>query len=83
VHHRAVINRRRHAGPTPLEVSQTAEVAVTEAPGPKVDHFAFRLQPHDVHTNERFLIEVALSDAGQRRSAEWNSDVRRTLRRRG
>jgi hypothetical protein len=44
-------------------LSQTAEVTVTEAPGPKVDHFVFRLQPHDVRTNERFLIEVALSDA--------------------
>jgi hypothetical protein len=44
-------------------LSQTAEVTVTEAPGAKVDHFVFRLQPHDVRTNERFLIDVALSDA--------------------
>jgi hypothetical protein len=44
-------------------LSQTAEVTVTEAPRAKVDHFAFRLQPHDVHEDERFLVEVALSDA--------------------
>jgi Invasin, domain 3 len=44
-------------------LSQTAEVTVTESPAAKVDHFVFRLQPHDVHTNERFRIEAALADA--------------------
>jgi hypothetical protein len=48
-------------GSVPL--TQTAQVTVTEAPRAKVDHFVFRLQPHDVHEDERFLIEVALSDA--------------------
>ena len=46
-----------------VQVSQTAEVTVTGAPAGHVDHFVFRLQPHDVHTGEPFRVEAALVDA--------------------
>jgi hypothetical protein len=46
-----------------VRLVQSAEVTVTEPPAGQVDHFVFRLQPHDVHTGERFRIEVALEDA--------------------
>jgi Big-like domain-containing protein len=46
-----------------VQLSQTAAVTVTGPAGSQVDHFVFRLQPHDVHTDERFRIEVALADA--------------------
>jgi hypothetical protein len=46
-----------------VQLSQTAEVTVTAGLRGDVDHFVFRLQPHDVRTNERFRIEVALADA--------------------
>jgi hypothetical protein len=36
-------------------------VRVTETPAPQVDHFVFRLQPHDVRKGERFRVEVALA----------------------
>jgi hypothetical protein len=41
-------------------LDRTAEVTVTGASG--VDHFVFRLQPHDVDVGERFRLEVALVD---------------------
>jgi hypothetical protein len=46
-----------------VQLVQTADVTVTEAAGLKVDHFVFRLQPHDVHRGERFRVEVALAAA--------------------
>jgi hypothetical protein len=46
-----------------VRLVQTADVTVTEAAGLKVDHFVFRLQPHDVHRGERFRVEVALAAA--------------------
>jgi adhesin/invasin len=46
-----------------VQVSETAEVAVTGTAASQVDHFVFRLQPHDVSTGERFRVEVALVDA--------------------
>ncbi|MFL5495180.1 MAG: Ig-like domain-containing protein [Gemmatimonadales bacterium] len=44
-----------------VQLSQTAEVTVTDAAGPDVDHFVFRLQPHDVRKGERFRVDVALA----------------------
>jgi hypothetical protein len=44
-----------------VHVDQTARVTVT-APS-RVDHFVFRLQPHDVDVGERFRVEVAMVDA--------------------
>jgi hypothetical protein len=44
-----------------VQLTQTAEVTVTQAAGFAVDHFVFRLQPHDVHTGERFRVEAALA----------------------
>jgi hypothetical protein len=46
-----------------IRIAETAQVTVTEAPESQVDHFVFRLQPHDVRKNERFRVEVALADA--------------------
>jgi Invasin, domain 3 len=46
-----------------VRLVQTADVTVTEAAGLKVDHFVFRLQPHDVRRGERFRVEVALAAA--------------------
>jgi hypothetical protein len=44
-----------------VQLTETAEVTVTQAAGFAVDHFVFRLQPHDVHKGERFRVEVALA----------------------
>jgi Invasin, domain 3 len=46
-----------------IRLAQTADVTVTEVPETQVDHFVFRLQPHDVRKNERFRVEVAMADA--------------------
>jgi adhesin/invasin len=47
-----------------VHVTQTAQVTVTDATAPTVDHFAFRLQPpHDVRVGEQIRLEVALVDA--------------------
>ena len=46
-----------------VSLNETAQVTVTAAePPPAVDHFVFRIQPHDVRRNERFALEVALVD---------------------
>ena len=60
-------------------LSQTAEVTVSETSGP-VDHFVFRLQPHDVHTRE--LVRARGGPGGregQRSATIGHTHVRRPL----
>jgi hypothetical protein len=46
-----------------VQLAQTAQVTVNQPPGLKVDHFVFRLEPHDVRRGERFRVEVSLAGA--------------------